>query len=140
VVRFRFRPLILRGKGHGYSMDRRMDGPQTGLDAVTKRKNCPCLPLHNSGVLPPVHKLVKRPSYWINTRGELIRGSPPASVLSERLTTPHRKNPTCYERYTGPRKWTDYLGRLMHRKVSVIFGTWLKITANELAKYNYFWW
>jgi hypothetical protein len=37
------RLLYLQGKGRWYSLDKRLSGPQRGLDAVEKRKtSCPC--------------------------------------------------------------------------------------------------
>jgi hypothetical protein len=35
--------------------------------------------------------------YWISSRGQPTRGGLPAWGLGEELTTPHRKNETCYE-------------------------------------------
>ena len=44
----------------------------------------------------------------MNSRGRPTRGGPPAWGLGEALTTPHRKNVSCYEPFTNkkPRIWT----------------------------------
>jgi hypothetical protein len=38
--------------------------------------------------------------YWINSSGQRTRGGLPAWWLGEVLTTPHRKNVSCYEMFT----------------------------------------
>jgi hypothetical protein len=38
--------------------------------------------------------------YWISSRGQPTRASPPACWLDDMLTTPYRKNISCYEMFT----------------------------------------
>ena len=46
--------------------------------------------------------------YCICSRGQPTRGRPPAWVLGEVLTTPHRKRDVT-KLFTSPRTWTDHL-------------------------------
>jgi hypothetical protein len=41
-----------------------------------------------------------RQIYLISSREQPTRGGPPVWVLGEVLTTPHRKNVSCYEMFT----------------------------------------
>ena len=62
------------------------------------------------------------------------------------LTTPNRKNVSCYEILTKSRTWTDTLVRTKQRKKDIRFGTWkvkslyraglLMAVACEVAKYK----
>jgi len=69
------------GKSPWYPVDRRLDGPRAGLDAVTKRKNpCPCWKLRSTcpacsldtilTELPYLLKRILQPHFGSNRRME----------------------------------------------------------------------
>ena len=48
--------------------------------------------------------------YWIRSRGQPTRDGPPAWGLGEVLTTPHRRNISCYEQFTKASDLDWYCG------------------------------
>jgi len=58
-------------------------------------------------VRPPIWGYLR--IYEISSRGQPTRVSPPASVLGEVLTTPHRKTGLVTKRQQLPQTWTDSL-------------------------------
>jgi hypothetical protein len=63
----------------------------------------------------------------VSNRGELTRGGPPTLELVEGLTTHHHKEQLVTKFYTGPRTWTDALGR--PRQIII-----------DLRRIIYYWW
>ncbi|KAJ4445861.1 hypothetical protein ANN_12546 [Periplaneta americana] len=80
------------------------------------------------------------------SRGQPIRGGPPAWRLGEGLTTHHRKKQLVTNPYNKPRNRTDSLARPQQRNKVLRFGTWnvtslyrtggVTLVAKELARYR----
>ncbi|KAJ4451539.1 hypothetical protein ANN_03004 [Periplaneta americana] len=80
------------------------------------------------------------------SRGQPIRGGPPAWGLGEGLTTHHRKKQLVTNPYNKPRNRTDSLARPQQRNKVLRFGTWnvtslyrtggVTLVAKELARYR----
>ncbi|KAJ4443279.1 hypothetical protein ANN_04947 [Periplaneta americana] len=80
------------------------------------------------------------------SRGQPIRGGPPAWGLGEGLTTHHRKKQLVTNFYNKPRNETDSLARPQQRNKVMRFGTWnvtslyrtggVTLLAKELARYR----